>query len=286
MSKITYHSFFVAVALSTVAVPFGVFGHAESEPLTVVGILGTLFIYDPLFVAGLALAVLLIAVFAVITLKPQGSTPKKLAFCLIVIPAVLASVYITSDTIYVIRASFTKGPVHWHADYRVFSCGKELDLVAPKGFSNRIGTPSLHEHNDNRIHLEGIPKSADEATLHEFFEVIGGTLAEDEMTFPATGGLVTMRNGDICSSGGTGELQAYLWETVNPEAPKGAWSARQKKLSDFTHYGYKPYGLIPPGDCVIFEFGTARTFTDKICEQYEVAEKRGDITIKRTESSF
>src|SRR5689334_20592308 len=74
-------------------------------------------------------------------------------FLRIVFVILVATGTLFGSTIYLNTSSDSKGPVHWHADFEVWACGVQLELRNPSGFlSNKIGTPTLHEHDDQRIH--------------------------------------------------------------------------------------------------------------------------------------
>ena len=232
------------------------------------------FFYDPLAVAGIAIAIIFFITLIILLKKPQGKKTKLFFFTALVLLIIGATFYIIGDTLYKVAVSPTKGPVHWHADFRIIKCGEELDLIDPRGLFNRVGTSLIHEHGDSRIHIEVTLSRIEDASLHHFIEKIGGVLTNEEMLVPTNEGEVSMQNGKLCPNGERGILQVFLWETQNK-------TASQRKLENFSEYTISPKILIPPGDCIIFEFGERKEKTDRICEQYEIAEKRGDITINR-----
>lgn len=199
---------------------------------------------------------ILLTIIAVMAAKNMNETLKKILFWLMVIPVVLSTFYVAGHTVYENIISPTNGPVHWHADYEVWACGEKLDLIDPKFPKNKIGTPVLHEHNDDRIHLEGTPLSLDEATLGYYFYVINGELDFGHLRYDAISGYVDVENGDQCPDGQEGILKVW----VNGE-----------KIQDPAKYRYYPDPLVPPGDCVIIEFspGDPET-TDRICASWEV----------------
>lgn len=90
------------------------------------------------------------------------------------------------STIYLNTKSESGGPVHWHTDVEFWACGAELELRDPAGrFSNKIGTSTYHEHNDKRIHLEGVVvRKSQDASLEKFMRVAGGYLASDRIGVP------------------------------------------------------------------------------------------------------
>jgi len=207
--------------------------------------------------------------------KEKDNT-KMFLFLGIVIPIILSTIYLTGSTIYLNLISDTKGPVHWHADYEVWVCGNKIDLIKPKGLSNRIGSTIFHDHGDNRIHVEGVIVEEKDVDLHNFFEIIGGSLTESSLYLPTNNGYEEINNGDLCN-GNPGKLQAFLYKIKNPEDAKN-WIFEQKKLDNFEDYILSPYSQIPPGDCIIIEFDIEKDTTKNICETYKLAIERGDLS--------
>ena len=223
-------------------------------------------------VVGFASVFVVLLTLVILFVKTENRGLKIFFFVLLVLPVIGATVYITGDTLTKVAESPAKGPVHWHADYRVYRCGAELDLINPTGMSNKIGTATIHEHGDKRIHVEGLITSLAEVSLGSFFKIVGGEMTEDKLVFPTNSGLISMKNGDLCTDGNTGALQVFLWETKDKVAT-------QRKLMDFPIYVMKPEELIPPGDCIIVEFGSPKDKTSYTCEQYDVAAVRGVLEV-------
>ncbi len=200
---------------------------------------------------------------------------KRLFFLTIALPIVFATLFTAGTTIYLNQISATKGPVHWHADFEIWNCGKKIDLLNPTGLSNRVGTPVFHEHNDNRIHVEGVVLHPEDVALKMFFNVVGSFLTTEELRLPANEGIVTMRNGELCN-GKTGKLQVFVYKVINPEET-GNWGYQQEKVENFAQYVLSPYSQVPPGDCIIIEFDEEKEKTNKMCTTYKVAEQRGEL---------
>lgn len=200
---------------------------------------------------------------------------KKILFAGIAIPAIAATVALAYATVYLNVASETQGPVHWHADYEIWKCGEKLDIKNPGGFTNRIGTPVFHEHGDDRIHVEGVLIDTSDANLGRFFNVTGGLLAQEKMRVPTNTGYVEAANSDRCA-GTPGKLQVFLLYVTNPTESK-EWAYEQKKLEQFDDYVLAPYSYVPPGDCIIVEFGEEKETTDRVCESYTTAIERGEL---------
>ena len=202
---------------------------------------------------------------------------KKILFAGIALPAIVATIVLAYATVYLNVASETQGPVHWHADYEIWKCGKKLDMKNPEGFTNRIGTPVFHEHGDDRIHVEGVLIDKSDANLGRFFNVTGGLLTQEKMSVPTNRGVVEAGNGETCGATTEGgELQVFLFQVTNPEQAK-QWVYEQKKLAHFDDYVLAPYSYVPPGDCIIIEFDTEKETTDKVCESYTTAIERGEL---------
>jgi len=164
--------------------------------------------------------------------KKMNEIAKKIVYCMVAVTAVLVTLYLVITTLHLNIISLTKGPVHWHADFEIWVCDKEIDLVDPKGLSNRVGPPLLHEHNDNRIHVEGVILDKKQASLGAFFYAVGGSLSYDGLKVPTDNGLISVHDSDLCS-----EKPANLYVFVNG-----------KLIEDYQYYVLSPYERVPPGD--------------------------------------
>jgi len=188
--------------------------------------------------------------------KEIVSKNKKLFFWLIVIPIILSSLYLASFTIYENISSESKGPIHWHADYQVIVCGEKIDLINPKFPSNKIGSPTLHEHNDQRIHIEGSVKKFSNVNLGNYFKVIDGELEQNHLIYPTDTKNYNFKNGDSCPDGKSGTLKVYV---------------NGGKIEDFDNYIIYPNSKIPPGDCIIVLFDDSSSITTNIlCDSWAV----------------
>lgn len=226
---------------------------------------------------------ILITIFVVALSLRFQKTPelfnktKKLLFLILLIPVLIISWILIGSTIAVNIISETGGPVHRHADFEIWRCGELVDIVDPKGIMNRVGTPLLHEHSDNRIHVEGTLLEEVDSDLHTFFEAIGGDLTNEEIRVPTNEGLVTLKDGDTCN-GEPAELQFFLYRITNPDpAKRSGFLYEQIKLEDFEDYLLAPYLNVPPGDCFIIELAPEKEKTENECTTYKVAKQKGDI---------
>lgn len=215
-----------------------------------------------------------LVILAIIS-KEKFRNHKKMLFSLMVIPIVVATVYAAGTTIYLNQISLTKGPVHWHADFEIWNCGKKLNIVDPQGFSNRVGTPVFHEHNDFRIHVEGAVVKEEDITLGNFFDVLGGSLTQETLALPTPEGIFVANNGELCN-GKPGKAQVFVYKITNPDE-HGRWQYQQEKIENFAEYVSSPYSLVPPGDCIIIEFDQDKEQTDKICASYAAAIQSGEL---------
>lgn len=218
-------------------------------------------------VGGITLVILAIIS---LTVKNLSESSKKVLFILISTIAVIVTIFLAASTIYINAISHSGGPVHYHADFEIYACGKKLDLLDPTGISNKIGTATLHEHNDFRIHLEGVVVVPEDQTLGKFFHVIGGKITPNSITLPTTTGVRTFTNGDLCPNGEVGTLNVFVYRTVRGEYI-------QQKILDPARYIYTGESQVPPGDCIIIEFGEEKESTEKICLSYQVAEEIGKV---------
>ena len=188
---------------------------------------------DPLSVlvwTGLIFA--LFTAFSIYYRNGMGKHAKKVVFACIVIPIVAGTLYLAGTTVYLNLISETGGPVHWHADYEVWACGVKYELADPHGLDNKVGSPVLHEHNDNRIHVEGVLLHREDASLNEFFRVIGGGFDGTTLSLPTNDGIKTWKNGDLCA-GKPGKWYTFV---------NGQLSESNHVLAGYTD--------VPPGDII------------------------------------
>lgn len=253
---------------------------------------------DTVIAAAAALFVLTLLAMLVNQKIPKLKLP---VFILIVIVMVGSTFTLIGSTIYLNVSADSGGPVHWHADTEIWACGNELELRDPTGFlSNKIGTATLHEHNDKRIHLEGVVvDEIVDASLGKYFYVIGGAITEDAMVVPLNekdnqniyedeedgdgpsdsnpalvnpyivedeelGTVASFRDGDSCGEE-TAEVQVFVYN-LNEDGD----TYEQRKLDNPRDYVIFDDSNVPPGDCVIFEFGPEVEKTDKLCDQYGI----------------
>ena len=213
---------------------------------------------------------LLALVFISLKTKKATSILKKVLFLSILFVVVSVTTFLAGSTIYLNIVSFSRGPVHYHADFEIWNCGQEVNLRDPKGISNKIGTAVLHEHNDKRIHLEGVVMNHRSASLGRFFEVIGGYINSTSLSIPTNNGQVTLRSDYMCPNGALTTLQVFAYKIKD-----GAY--HQTKVEDPKDYVISSYSNVPPGDCIIIELDSFKNKTDKLCRSYKVAEITGKI---------
>jgi hypothetical protein len=247
-------------------------------------------------IVGAILVVILLILAAFLAKKaPKVKLPLFVAIVVVILGTTFT---IGGNTIYLNLKSAAGGPVHWHADFEIWACGNELNLRDPVGLENKVGTPTLHEHNDKRIHLEGVPTSLPyDFSLGKFMDVAGGSLSSTTLTVPlnntnyfenaagqedgdgygasapdlvepfikteADGGkMASFTNGQKCG-GQAAEVQvfAYRYNAANK-------TYQQTKITNPANYAPAQEDNVPPGDCVIMEFAPAASRTDKLCKQY------------------
>lgn len=219
-----------------------------------------------------SLIILIASIYSV--KKKKLNNKKKICLYLIIsLSVLLTTIYLTYNTISLNINSVTGGPVHWHADFEIWACGEKLDLKNPVGLYNRVGNPVLHEHNDNRIHIEGVVKDWEDINLENFFKTVGIT-AENELQ------LTDSKLGDVvfkdCNNK-KASPQVFLYKVKNPENLNN-WKFEQKKLEDYKNYVVSGYSQVPPGDCIILDFDEEKSETSHICESYKVAIKKGELS--------
>lgn len=243
-----------------------------------------------------ALALFILIGIAILT-KDKVEALKKPLFIMMATIMAGSTLFLGASTVYLNISADSGGPVHWHADIEFWVCDNEIELIDPTGFSNKVGTSTLHEHNDRRIHLEGVVvDDKNDASLGKFMHVIGGAITDSALVIPvnpdgtifedeydgdgpsdpfpnaANDYVVTSNgkryvkvlNGQTCS-GVPSEVQVFVYQ-FNKEDD----TYKQVKLANPKDYTIADDSIVPPGDCVIFEFGPSKDKTDKLCEQYGV----------------
>jgi len=153
--------------------------------------------------------------------------------------------------------------------------GVPILLLIPVGFSRLINSSQFQISKS----AEGVLEKTSHADLHSFFEVIGGSLEQDELIVPTDQGLLQLKDGNLCN-GKPGKLQIFLYKITNPSpAQRTGFLYEQIKLSpeEYSNYVMSPYANAPPGDCIIIELAPEKTKTEFMCESYTVALKNGDL---------
>lgn len=240
---------------------------------------------------------------------------------------IIPTLILFGSTIYLNVKSDSGGPVHWHADIEFWYCGSEIEFRDPTGFlSNKIGTSTYHEHNDKRIHLEGVVVDASyDASLEKYMTVTGGDITPTSIAIPLNDDpekwegyeskrdgdphapldvnalrgsgyvvsattdddkditLLELENGDTCPDGNSADVQTYVY-TFNKDDD----TYTQAKLSDPGAHSIRDEANVPPGDCIIVEFGPSSDTTDKICEQLGVrdSERCEEFGVTKNVESF
>jgi len=216
------------------------------------------------------LAIVGLLLIATLLRKPNEQI-KQLLFVSVASLTAAVTVVLVGTTLYLNTISWSNGPVHWHADFEVWACGQELDLLDPQGrFSNKTGTPTRHEHNDKRLHIEGVLVNEEDATLSSLFAALGGRLTGNELVFPTNDHLATYQTGGTCPDGLPGFVQVFAYQT----SPDGYY---QQRPVDPSLHQIAAQSQVPPGDCIIVEFGLLVTKTDRLCRSYVVAEEIGEL---------
>lgn len=211
----------------------------------------------------------IITLAVLISLKWEKNNQKKILFIIILITSIIITIILIYLTLQTNLLSETKGPVHWHADFEIYECGKKINLKETQGLSNRIGNSLLHEHGDSRIHVEGVLLNKSDVSLKNFFKTIGGKLTLDNLEIPTNNGKLKIENGETCNNK-KAELQMFVYSAKEKYY-------KQNKIKNFPDYIIAEESNIPPGNCIIIEFDENKKSTKNICETYKIAIEKGDL---------
>ena len=261
-------------------------------------------------VGAAALTLIVLTIIAALT-NNRTEVLKKPLFILMSTTMVVSTGLLIFNTVRLNVTSDSGGPVHWHADIEYWACGNELELRNPIGaLSNKIGSATLHEHDDRRIHLEGVVVEQEfDASLGKFMHVIGGAITDDALVVPLDDDVSKTFENDIDGDGDTAPdpaaVEPYIMndgdngrvayftsgQTCNDQEAEVQTFVYRFNEDDNTYKQYKldnpeeiaNFGVdsvqqfsilddsnVPPGDCIIFEFDRPKSKTDKLCEQYGV----------------
>lgn len=221
-------------------------------------------------ITGFSSLILIALVSIAVVAKKQSALIKSVLFLSIALTTVATTIFLAGSTIYLNVNSISGGPVHYHADIEVWNCGEELNLIDPKGISNKIGTSILHEHNDKRIHLEGVVVEERDASLGKFMKVIGGEISDNTLVFPTNSGTKSFVSGQMCPNGEEAFVQVFAYNV-------DGGNYTQRKITNPHDYIIASHSQVPPGDCIIIEFDKYKEKTDKLCLSFEVAKQIGKL---------
>jgi hypothetical protein len=251
---------------------------------------------NTILIASLVLVVLL-GIASVVVGNKKYEVLKLPLFIAIAATIIFPSLLLMGSTVYVNTISESKGPVHWHTDIEFWVCGQEIELRNPTGFlSNKIGTSTYHEHDDKRIHLEGVViKKEYDASLEKFMDVTDGKITNTTLLIATEDSIfendidgdvprgdeevvrqyltrnsqgqaqLSLENGQTCGFNQPAEVQVFLFR-YNGEND----TYTQTKLENPERYIMRDESVVPPGDCLIVEFDVTKSSTDRLCKQYGV----------------
>ncbi len=261
----------VATGLVSFLVPATATGHAVQRPVIDYSLFGW-------WSVGLGTALLVLFVVVALVLDSPKEWIKRWLFGAIIVVSLGATLGLIASTVAGNLNSVTGGPVHWHADFVIDHCGTEVDLLDPTGLTNRIGTPVLHEHNDNRIHVEGVVQELQDVFLERFFDVIGGSFSPGFLLLPTEDGLVQLRDGGLCPGGQPATLQVFAFRT------EGRVITEKKLDREIApKFVLAPHPTVPPGDCLVFQLSDrVLDQADAVCDFIRIAADQGEYELVRS----
>lgn len=248
------------------------------------------------FIIVTASLLLVLAITSIAIFSGRDASLKKSLFNLCVAVIAVSTTTLVWLNLYLYSKISNPGLASWNAGIEFWVCDVEVEIENPSWFkADRIGSSKIYEADDKKIHVNGlISDSGAEATLGSFMRSIGGSISEKSFTLPIDkkqvedevdgdnvdiGGIknierfvrigsdgrytLTASNGMPCVDGKKTALQvfAYSYDKIN-----GTYS--QEKLSDPNSYIISPERDVPPGDCLIIEYGQVKDTTERLCREY------------------
>ncbi len=263
-------------------------------------------------VIGVAVIILVVLLAMATQIKHKKHAHyKKPLFIAIAGTIIMPSLLLIGSTVYINTVAESKGPVHWHTDIEFWVCGQEIELRDPYEFlSNKIGTATYHEHDDKRIHLEGVVIDKEhDASLSKFMDVTEGGISQTSLTIPTNDDMrendvdgdapygniaeldqyrlidpstnrvsLSLENGNGCGTSTNTAVQAFLYR-FDTETD----TYHQMKLENPANYIMRDESTVPPGDCLIVEFDVVKSYTNRLCQQYGVRDSRRCVEFGVTE---
>src|SRR3989338_5040844 len=204
-------------------------------------------LYSPFLILGISSVLFALLVLYALFKKKQSKQEKYILFGSMVVVLGIATLYLVAYTLTITLLSVTNGPVHWHADFEIWVCGEKQFIPESKGLSGKIGSNTLHHHNDYRIHIEGTVMDYEDIMLAQFFQDIGGSLGQNYVRIPQENGSVAYwQNGNYCPDGKEEMLHLYV---------QRGFTAEWEEVEEIPSYIISPYADVPPGDRLKLVFG-------------------------------
>lgn len=136
-------------------------------------------------------------------LEKEKKAKQKLTIKILLIVAIVGGIGYFLFTNVNFEKPFTTGPVHWHVKLDMSICNQIRHLPRIPAGMGHLGTPLLHTHDDDIIHVEGQPFKPEDVMLGRFMDAVGVPFDKDRF--------FEKKNGDICeNTGKPGILKMYL----------------------------------------------------------------------------
>ncbi len=235
-----------------------------------------------------------------IATKGRGEKLKMPLFITMSLVIVSSTLMLAASIIHLNTVSDSGGPVHWRAGIEYWVCDNEIELIDPRSFSSKSKSNSTHLQADKQWRVEGVVVDNEiDASLGQYLSTVGGELTNTTLVIPvssegsifvketdgdgpsnpypnAANNLLTIKNGIRYISASNGQLcnnkpaevQVFVYRFNEADG-----TYEQTKLEKPASFILSPESTVPPGDCVIVEFGPSKTKTDKLCKSYGVRDK-------------
>lgn len=149
--------------------------------------------------------------------RKARKTKKLLLYTIpiaILLTVIIMLIYTRGES-YQVDTSLPSTVIHWHSDIAIEICGSRIPIPNPYPEHNQAASsslPSIHTHDDGKIHMEGLFTKKENLQLGRFFENLGLVFNSVQIT--------EYKNGNACNNGKENEVKMFVNGEENIEFDK------------------------------------------------------------------